>query len=423
MARHPKLPPFLDEPSLFIDQERRTDDAPELAPVHFLQLPYAVQFAHMMVLIGQQRKRQAIFFGKFAMGFKLIRADPEHDRAFRFNLRKCVAEIAGFLRTRGRIVLRGLQKSAENSPFKSVTPVEVKVPDPPKWEGTEPVNILLMGVDARGIKEGEVPRSDSMMVASLDPVKKRINVFSILRDTYTDIPEHGQDRINTAITHGPNTAMKAVGDLLGIPIQYYVYTDFQGFIKLVDAVGGVDFYVEKDMYYPSNADNHEYDIDLKKGQQHLDGTTALQYVRFRHDATSDFTRTERQRAFLKAVAEKMQSTTSIMKLPNILEQVSPYIDTNLSVNDMWKLATVGYQSQMAGSEQIPPMKLLKEEKIGSASVLTVSSESKLKQYIQDIMNKPETVPVSSEGKTGTPTNTNSTTSGETGENGSTGSSN
>ncbi|MCM3000653.1 LCP family protein [Paenibacillus cellulositrophicus] len=319
--------------------------------------------------------------------------------------------------------LQGLQKSAENSPFKSVTPVEVKVPDPPKWEGTEPVNILLMGVDARGIKEGEVPRSDSMMVASLDPVKKRINVFSILRDTYTDIPEHGQDRINTAITHGPNTAMKAVGDLLGIPIQYYVYTDFQGFIKLVDAVGGVDFYVEKDMYYPSNADNHEYDIDLKKGQQHLDGTTALQYVRFRHDATSDFTRTERQRAFLKAVAEKMQSTTSIMKLPNILEQVSPYIDTNLSVNDMWKLATVGYQSQMAGSEQIPPMKLLKEEKIGSASVLTVSSESKLKQYIQDIMNKPETVPVSSEGKTGTPTNTNSTTSGETGENGSTGSSN
>lgn len=112
-----------------------------------------------------------------------------------------------------------------------------------------------------------------------------------------------------------------------------------------------------------------------------------------------------------------------MKLPNILEQVSPYIDTNLSVNDMWKLATVGYQSQMAGSEQIPPMKLLKEEKIGSASVLTVSSESKLKQYIQDIMNKPETVPVSSEGKTGTPTNTNSTTSGETGENSSTGSSN
>lgn len=103
-----------------------------------------------------------------------------------------------------------------------------------------------------------------MLVASLDPVSKKAYLFSILRDTYTKIPEHGSDRINTAITHGPNTAMQAVSDLLGIPIQYYVYTDFQGFIELVDAVGGVDFYVEKDMHYTSKADNHEYDIDLKK---------------------------------------------------------------------------------------------------------------------------------------------------------------
>ncbi|MED5020105.1 LCP family protein [Paenibacillus chibensis] len=304
--------------------------------------------------------------------------------------------------------LQGLQKTGEASPFKNVAPTEVKVAEPPKWEGTEPVNILLMGVDARGLKEGEVPRSDSMMVASLDPVKKRINLFSILRDTYTNIPEHGKERINTAITHGPNTAMKAVGDLLGIQIQYYVYTDFQGFIKLVDAVGGVDFYVEKDMYYPSAADKHEYDINLKQGMQHLDGTTALQYVRFRHDATSDFTRTERQRAFLKAVAEKMQSTTSIMKLPDILNDVSPFIDTNLTVNDMWKLASVGYKSQMAGSEQIPPMKLLKETTIGGAAVLTVSSESALKDYVKDIFNKPAPVPVSSSGKTESETNSTGT---------------
>ena len=65
---------------------------------------------------------------------------------------------------------------------------------------------------------------------------------------------YDRNRINTAITHGPNTAMKAVGDLLGIPVQYYVYTDFQGFMKLVDSVGGVDFYVEKDMNYSSKAD-------------------------------------------------------------------------------------------------------------------------------------------------------------------------
>ncbi|MDU7472806.1 MAG: LCP family protein [Paenibacillus macerans] len=281
------------------------------------------------------------------------------------------------------------KKEGEDSPFYNVQPTETKAEEPPKWEGTERVNILLMGVDARGLKKGEIPRSDTMLVASLDPVTKKAYLFSILRDTYTNIPDYGKERINTAITHGPNTAMKAVSDLLGIPIQYYVYTDFQGFIELVDAVGGVDFYVEKDMRYTSKADNHEYDIDLKKGQQHLDGKTALQYVRFRHDAMSDYTRTERQRNFLKAVADKLKSTTSIMMLPSILEKVNPYIDTNLSVQDMWKLATVGYDSQLAASEQIPPMELLKEETVGGSDVLGIRSEDELKQYVQDVFNKSE----------------------------------
>ncbi|MNI19665.1 Regulatory protein MsrR [compost metagenome] len=281
------------------------------------------------------------------------------------------------------------QKSGEDSPFYNVQTTETKVEEPPKWEGTERVNILLMGVDARGLKKGEIPRSDTMLVASIDPVSKKGYLFSIMRDTYTKIPDHGSDRINTAITHGPNTAMKAVSDLLGIPIQYYVYTDFQGFIELVDAVGGVDFYVEKDMKYTSKADNHEYDINLKKGFQHLDGTTALQYVRFRHDAMSDYSRTERQRNFLTAVAEKMKSTTSIMKLPSILEKMNPYIDTNLSVEDMWKLATIGYSSQMSASEQIPPMGLLVEKNIGGSEVLGVRNEDDLKTYVQNVLNKKE----------------------------------
>lgn len=289
--------------------------------------------------------------------------------------------------------LDNLHKTGEDSPFAAVPSPSAEAVQPPKWEGTEPVNILLMGVDARGVKKGEVPRSDTMLVASLDPVKKKFFVFSILRDTYVDIPQHGKERINTAITHGPETAMQTVSDLLGIPIQYYVYTDFQGFIKLVDAVGGVDYEVEKDMVYKTKADGPEYDIDLKKGFQHLDGSMALQYVRFRHDATSDFTRTERQRGFLKAVADKVISTTSIIKLPSILSQVTPFIDTNLKVDDMWKLATVGYDSSMGGSEQIPPMNLLTEEKTkGGSAVIGISSEEKLKQFVQDTLTAPEPSP-------------------------------
>ncbi|KAI7263029.1 hypothetical protein KC345_g9265 [Hortaea werneckii] len=289
--------------------------------------------------------------------------------------------------------LDNLHKTGEDSPFVSVPTTSAETVQPPKWEGTEPVNILLMGVDARGVKKGEVPRSDTMLVASLDPVKKKFYVFSILRDTYVSIPEHGKERINTAITHGPNTAMQTVSDLLGIPIQYYVYTDFQGFIKLVDAVGGVDYEVEKDMVYKTKADGPEYDIDLKKGFQHLDGNMALQYVRFRHDATSDFTRTERQRGFLKAVADKVISTTSIIKLPSILSEVTPFIDTNLTTSDMWKLATVGYDSAMGGSEQIPPMDLLTEEKTsGGSAVIGISSEEALKQFVQDTMTAPDPTP-------------------------------
>lgn len=285
--------------------------------------------------------------------------------------------------------------NTDKSPFQNAETVDVDTPEPPKWEGTEPVNILLMGVDARGVKKGEIPRSDTMLVASLDPVKKKISVFSILRDTYVSIPDHGKKRINTAIIYGPNTAMQTVSDLLGIPIQYYVYTDFQGFIKLVDAVGGVDYEVEKDMVYKTIADGPDYDIDLKKGYQHLDGNKALQYVRFRHDATSDFTRTERQRNFLKAVADKLISTTSILKLPNILAQVTPYIETNLSVTDMVKLASVGYDSTMNGSEQIPPMNLLTEETIDGSEVIGIRSEDKLKEFVQDTLNGPEPTPTPS----------------------------
>ncbi|OCT16063.1 transcriptional regulator [Paenibacillus pectinilyticus] len=257
---------------------------------------------------------------------------------------------------------------------------------PPKWEGKQRVNILILGGDSRGMVKNELPRSDSIMLASIDPVTKKAYLFSILRDTYVKIPGEGDDRINTAITTGgPNLAMKTVSDLLGIPVQYYVYTDFKGFIALIDAVGGIDIDVEKDMKYTDSEDDHVYDINLKKGQQHLDGKTALQYVRFRHDALSDFSRTERQRKFLTAVASKMQSTSSLIKLPRILNAIDPYIDTNLSVTDMLKLGTLGYEAKADGiiSSQLPPSDLLVEKNIRGASVIT-ADKADLQKYVKDL---------------------------------------
>ncbi len=253
----------------------------------------------------------------------------------------------------------------------------------PEWDGKDPVHILLLGTDSRDVDSNG--RSDSMMVATVDPVSKKAYLMSIMRDTYVNIPGHGRSRINAAYSYGgAPLAMETVGQLLGVPINSYVTIDFEGFKALVDQVDGVDIDVEKDMHYTDGGDGHRYDINLKKGYQTLDGTHALQYVRFRHDATSDFTRTERQRKFLAALAAKMQSSTSIVNLPSILKATAPYIQTNMSASTMLKLAGLGMDVNVGNIEklQIPPTPLLKEETIHGAAVLGVD-ETLLRKYIQD----------------------------------------
>ncbi len=278
--------------------------------------------------------------------------------------------------------------SSDDNIFPSVPPEEVV--EVPKWEGKERVNILLMGVDARDAQPGETARSDSMMVASIDPVTKKAHLFSILRDTYGLVEGHGQDRINAAVTYGgPPLAMKTVGDMMGLEIQYYVYTDFEGFKALIDTMGGIYFDVEKNMRYRDNADGNRYDINLEKGYQKLDGDKALQYVRFRHDKMSDFTRTERQRNFMMAVAKEMKSTWNIINLPEILQSLKPYVHMNLDFFDLVKLATLGFDLKISGSAQLPPMNLVIEKKVNGADVIGIRDENKLREYVQEVLSADE----------------------------------
>ncbi|OAJ75739.1 transcriptional regulator [Brevibacillus sp. SKDU10] len=258
---------------------------------------------------------------------------------------------------------------------------------PAIWEGTERVSILLMGGDNRGLKKNQA-RSDSMLVVTIDPTTKKAHLMSVLRDTYVEIEGHGKGRINTALAlGGPTLAMKTIGDLLGLDIQYYVYTDFEGFKSLIDVIGGIDFYVEKNMDYTDKTDGNQYDIHLRKGQQMLDGDKALQYVRFRHDAMSDFTRTERQRNLLLVVAEKLKSDWNLLRMKQILESVAPYIQTNLNIPDMLKLAKLGVESHIAGSAQVPPMELIKGTSVKGASVLSVQDNEKLREFVQELVGQ------------------------------------
>lgn len=282
--------------------------------------------------------------------------------------------------------VKQFKSTPSNSTKEEQKPPEYEVPE---WEGKERVNILLLGGDGRS--ENDPGRSDTILVASIDPVTKQVHLFSILRDTYVDIPNHGKSKINAALAYGgPKLVMKTVSDFTDLPIHYYFYVDLDSFIALVDAIGGIELEVEKDMKYTDTADKQEYQIDLKKGLQHLDGNKALQYVRFRHDALSDYTRTERQRKFLQAVASKMQSVSSLAQLPNILDKIAPYIETDMDLGQMIKLAVLGYKTKAneIKSIQLPPMELLKEETINGASVITVNKDQ-LQQYIQEQFEKSE----------------------------------
>ncbi|QJD86251.1 LCP family protein [Cohnella herbarum] len=270
-------------------------------------------------------------------------------------------------------------------PTDGSSPLPVAVIEPPEWVGDERINILLLGGDSRGVKATSKPRSDTMMVVSIDPVDKSSHMFSLLRDTYLEIPQRGSNRLNAAITMGgPLLAMETVNTLLDLPIHYYVYTDFEGFISLIDELGGIDFEVDKAMNRTDNRDDPRYNIKLEKGLQHLDGLTALQYVRYRSDALSDFARSDRQRKFLSAIANKLQSTTSLLKLPQLLNGVAPYIETNIPPSDLIKLARLGMKldtSKLTGI-QIPQSGAFTEERINGMDVL-VPDIGKIKSYVQE----------------------------------------
>jgi len=258
---------------------------------------------------------------------------------------------------------------------------------PAKWESTDRINILLLGGDSRN---SEIQSSDSIIIVSIDPATKKVKLLSILRDTYVKIPGYGEDRISKAITMGGSSlAMRTVEEWAGIPIQYYVYMNLPGFINLIDVMGGVDIEIEKDMNYVDSNDDPTsiYQIHLKKGYQHLNGIKALQYVRFRHDALSDFARTERQRNFLKAIAKKLLTTTTAMELPNLIEAIEPFIETNLNVDDMIKLGKLGFEidTESFDSIQLPPMELIQEKSVNGKAVLYVEPKQ-IKSYVKSILS-------------------------------------
>lgn len=219
------------------------------------------------------------------------------------------------------------------------------------------INILLLGVDDgdNEIAGGGPKRSDTMMVASISPQDGTVNLLSIPRDTRVMIPgRKGYDKITHAYAYGgPDLAVRTVQEFLHIPINYYAVANWDGFIKVVDILGGVDLYVEHDMSY--NDPYANLDIHLKKGFQHLDGEKAGQYVRFRNDELGDIGRVQRQQRLLRALSDQMFSLGTIFKLPALTTTAKQYIETDMPPLMTLKMANTlkGFQNGALHTELLP----------------------------------------------------------------------
>jgi len=193
------------------------------------------------------------------------------------------------------------------------------------------VNILVLGCDER---EGEnQARADVIIVATIRPDDKEVSLFSIPRDTRVAIEGHGKDKINHAMAFGGIPLITdSVELLLGIQIDHAVKVNFDGFINVIDALGGVNINVPEKMYKPLEA------IDLLPGYQTLYGEDALAFVRWRGDGLGDYGRIARQQQFIAALTEKVKNM-SVGQALDVLDAVMDSIETDMSVREMTSYAT------------------------------------------------------------------------------------
>jgi len=222
---------------------------------------------------------------------------------------------------------------------------EAEAPKAEEWDGKERLTILLLGVDTR---EDDYSRSDTMILVNFDPVTKTASMLSIPRDLKVIIPGYGVHKINSAYSYGDadkvpgggaGLTMRTIEANFGIRINYYAQVDFDGFVKVMDTVGGLTLdvpYPIKDDEYPGPGTQYMR-IYFEPGWQHMDGTRVLQYARTRHD-DGDGRRSARQQQVLIALQEQAISRDLISKAPELISELGDTVRTNLSPSQALQLA-------------------------------------------------------------------------------------
>ncbi|MCE5191383.1 MAG: LCP family protein [Actinomycetia bacterium] len=201
--------------------------------------------------------------------------------------------------------------------------------------------ILLLGNDSTS---GNT-RTDTILLARLSSADKSVLLLSIPRDTRTEVPGHGVTKVNHASAYGgvPLT-IETVQKLTGLPVNHYVQVDFVGFASIVDALGGIDMYVDRPVDYGQG-------IIVGTGMQHLNGAKALSVVRNRQAySNGDFGRIKTQQAFLSAVARKAAAERNFSRLTSVMNAGANHVKTDMSVADI--VALFG-EYRGAASKEIP----------------------------------------------------------------------
>jgi LCP family protein required for cell wall assembly len=257
-------------------------------------------------------------------------------------------------------------------PTEAVTPEPTLIGTPvpsvevPPWDGKERLNILLIGAD----EQKGAHNTDTLITVSIDPVTKQVAMFSLPRDT-VDVPvpsgapqrvwgrSYGskinsffiQNRRRSDLwsgndrTRGYNALKAVMGELYDLKIRYFVEVNFNGFKKVIDALGGVTVNVQvpvSDDQFPGTTGRPQR-VYIPSGLQHMDGDQALRYARSRHTST-DFDRASRQQRVLLSLREQADPQTLIPRLPELVTALKSAVRTDIPVGQLDEL--LGLASQV-----------------------------------------------------------------------------
>jgi polyisoprenyl-teichoic acid--peptidoglycan teichoic acid transferase len=223
----------------------------------------------------------------------------------------------------------------------------------------EKLRVLVLGIDDNWTDNDELytaqTRSDTNIAVAVDLVTKNVSVVSIPRDLWVDIPKDGYGKLNEAYADaGPERTESTLEKNLGTPpFDYYVVLNINATKAIVDAIGGINIDVEKDMDYDDSW-GHLH-IHLKKGYQHLDGDQAVGYIRYRHDEEGDFGRMRRQREVVQVLVKRLKDPSIAAHIPALLNVFRNNVRTDMPYDKMLALA-LGMRDvtpQMVHEAEIP----------------------------------------------------------------------